>query len=57
MIYRGNMGHYNKRNGFRGWKHKLEALGIKVSHFIKFMPLAPGYSRGWLWHEISRQAK
>ena len=57
VIYRGNMGHYNKRNGFRGWKHKLEALGIKVSHFIKFMPLAPGYSRGWLWHEISRQAK
>lgn len=57
VMYRGNMGHYNKRNGFSGWKHKVEALGIKISHFMKFMPLAPGYSRGWLWHEVTRQAK
>ena len=57
VMYRGNMGHYNKRNGFSGWKHKMEALGIKVSHFVKLMPLAPGYSCGWLWHEITRQAK
>lgn len=57
VMYRGNMGHYNKRGGFSGWKHKVEALGIKVSHFMKFMPLAPEYSRGWLWHEIVRQVK
>ncbi len=57
VIYRGNMGHYNKRSGFSGWKHKVEALCIKVSHFLKFMPLAPEYSRGWLWHELIRQAK
>lgn len=57
VLYRGNMGHYNKRSGFSGWKHKVEALGIKMSHFMKFMLLAPEYSRGWLWHEIIRQAK
>ncbi len=55
VMYRGNMGHYNNRNGFSGWKHKVESLGIKVSHFVKFMPLAPGYSCGWMWHEITRQ--
>lgn len=55
VMYRGNMGHYNKRSGFRGWKHKVEAMGIKLSHFVKFMPLAPGYSCGWMWHEITRQ--
>lgn len=57
VMYRGNMGHYNKQSGFSGWKHKVEALGIKLSHFVKFMPLAPEYSRGWLWHEIARQTK
>lgn len=55
VMYRGNMGHFNKHSGFSGWKHKVEALGIKLSHFMKFMPLAPGYSRGWMWHEITRQ--
>lgn len=54
VLYRGNMGHYNKRNGWSGWKHKLESIGIKLSHFVKFMPLAPGYSYGWLWHEVKR---
>ncbi len=54
VLYRGNMGHYNKRGGFSGWKHKLEAVGIKLSHFAKFMPLAPSYSCGWLWHEVKR---
>lgn len=52
VFYRGNMGHYNKRNGFRGWRHKVESAVIKVSHFVKFMPLAPGYSFCWLWHEL-----
>lgn len=54
VFYRGNMGHYNKLSGFHGWKHKLESTGIKLSHFVKFMPLAPGYSYGWLWHEVKR---
>jgi len=54
VLYRGNMGHYNKRGGFSGWKHKLEAVGIKLSHFFKFMPLAPSYTCGWLWHEVKR---
>ncbi len=57
VMYRGNMGHYNKRNGFRGWKHKLEATGIKLSHFMKFMLLAPRYSCGWLWYEVIRNIK
>ncbi|MBR4758200.1 MAG: hypothetical protein IK084_05260, partial [Bacteroidaceae bacterium] len=55
VLYRGNMGHYNKQNGFSGWRHKFESLGIKTSHFVKFMPLAPAYSCRWLWHKITRQ--
>jgi alanyl-tRNA synthetase len=54
VFYRGNMGHYNKRGGFKGWKHKIESVFIKFSHFIKFMPLAPSFSCGWLWYEIKR---
>ena len=54
VFYRGNMGHYNKRSGFKGWKHKIESTFIKFSHFIKFMPLAPSFSCGWLWYEIKR---
>ena len=49
VFYRGNMGHYNKRSGFHGWKHKLESTGIKLSHFIKFYPLAPSFMRDWAW--------
>lgn len=55
VFYRGNMGHYNKHNGFKGWKHQLEATIIKISHFLKFMPLAPDYSCRWLWHEFLRK--
>lgn len=55
VFYRGNMGHYNKKSGFHGWKHNIESTGIKVSHFLKFMPLAPEYSCGWLSHELSRK--
>ena len=54
VMYRGNMGHHNKFGGFHGWKHKVGALGIKLSHFAKFAPLAPNYSCGWLCHEIKR---
>lgn len=52
VLYRGNMGHYNKIGGFSGWKHKLEAACIKLSHYVKLSSLAPSYSRGWIWHEI-----
>lgn len=55
VFYRGNMGHYNKKNGFNGWKHNLESTGIKISHFLKFMPLAPDYSCRWLSHELGRK--
>ena len=54
VFYRGNMGHYNKRNGFKGWKHKVEASGIKISHFMKFMPLAPKYTCCLMWNEFKR---
>ena len=47
VFYRGNMGHYNKQGGFHGWKHKLESTGIKLSHFIKFYPLAPSFMGDW----------
>ena len=52
VFYRGNMGHYNKRGGFHGWKHKLESTGIKLSHFIKFYPLAPSFMRDWAWDVV-----
>lgn len=52
VFYRGNLGQYNKRNGFRGWKHKVEASFIKISHFLKFVPLVPDYSFRWIWHEF-----
>lgn len=55
VMYRGNMGHYNKRNGFIGIKHKLESMGIKLAHFLKFWQLAPGYSCGWFWSEFWRK--
>lgn len=54
VFYRGNMGHSNKRNGFKGWKHKVEAMGIKLAHFAKFAPLAPKYSYGWILNEVKK---
>ena len=47
VMYRGNMGHYNKRGGFHGWKHKVESTAIKLSHFVKFYPLAPAFMKDW----------
>ena len=52
VLYRGNMGHYNKRSGFHGWKHKAESLGIKVSHFMKLWWLAPNYHMASLKHKL-----
>lgn len=57
VFYRGNMGHYNKRSGFHGWKHNFESTGIKISHFLKFMPLAPSYSGQWLTHELCKKIR
>ena len=57
VFYRGNMGHYNKRNGFRGRKHQVEATGIKVSHFLKFFPLAPKFTWQWICTEIPRKIR
>lgn len=67
MTFRGNMGHYETSQGelkiVHGYhkesraaeaKRKLQAIGIKLSHFVKFAPLAPNYTYGWLWHEIKR---
>lgn len=56
VMFRGNMGHYEgetKRFEER-WKWKMKAIGIKFSHFMKFMPLAPSYTRGWLMYKIRR---
>ena len=52
VFYRGNMGHYNKKGGFHGWRHKLESSVIKLSHFVKFYPLAPSFMRDWGWSVI-----
>lgn len=48
VFYRGNMGHYNKRNGWSGIGHKIESACIKISHFVKFFWLSPGYHLGWM---------
>ena len=55
VSYRGNFGHYNKRAGVRGWEHNMEATGIKVAHFAKFVPLAPSFSTRWLLNELKRK--
>lgn len=52
VFYRGNMGHYNKKGGFHGWRHKLESSVIKLSHFVKFYPLAPTFMRDWAWDVV-----
>ena len=55
--YRGNMGKYNLKGGQHGMWHNLEAAGIKIAHFMKFMPLAPKFSCKWLLHEIKRKVE
>ena len=55
VFYRGNMGKYNKRNGFQGWKHQIESFGIKSAHFLKFYPLAPRYMRDWMGDVIKEK--
>ena len=55
IFYRGNMGRYNKRNGFSGWRHNIEATGIKVSHFVKFVALAPNYCCRWIGYEMMKK--
>ena len=55
VMYRGNMGHYNLKGGYQGLWHNLEATGIKIIHFLKFMPLAPAFSWNWLVAELKRK--
>lgn len=55
--YRGNMGKHNLKGGYHGVWHNLEATGIKVVHFMKFMPLAPAFSCKWLLHEVTRKIR
>ena len=55
VMYRGNMGHYNLKGGHQGLWHNLEATGIKIIHFLKFMPLAPAFSWNWLVVELKRK--
>lgn len=55
VMYRGNMGHYNLKGGYQGLWHNLEATGIKITHFLKFMPLAPAFSWNWLLAELKRK--
>lgn len=53
--YRGNMGHYHKRSGDSGWRHNMESAAIKLSHFIKLWPLAPGFSCRWIAYELTKK--
>ena len=53
--YRGNMGAYNKKSGFSGWRHNVEAAAIKLSHFAKFFPLAPAFSCRWIAYELTKK--
>lgn len=48
VLYRGNMGHYNRMAHFRF----LESLCIKASHLYKFFWLSPGYFIGWMMMRI-----
>lgn len=52
VLYRGNMGHYNKRNGWSGMGHQVESACIKLSHFVKFFWLSPGYHLGWMKNRV-----
>lgn len=55
VFYRGNMGKYNKRGGFSGYKHNLESTGIKLSHFVKFATLSPDFCFRWIICEIPKK--
>ena len=56
VLYRGNMGHFEGKQLRieKEWEWKMKAVCIKLSHFMKFAPLAPSYSCGWLWYEFKR---
>ena len=57
VLYRGNMGHYNKRNGWSGLGHQLESACIKMSHFVKFYCLSPTYLDGLVTHRLFENGK
>ena len=55
VMYRGNMGHYNKKSGDSGWLHNIESAGIKLSHFKSLWPLAPVFSCRWITYEPTKK--
>lgn len=52
--HRGNLGHYNIKNE-SGWRNNIEMKCIKLSHFLKLLPLAPGYNCRWFIHMIKKK--
>lgn len=54
VFHRGNMGKYNKIGGFSGLLHNIEAMFIKLSHFMRFYSLAPMFNRKWLMNMSGR---
>lgn len=57
VLFRGNMGFYNKKFAGMGWRHNLESFFIKCSHFFKFFPLAPMYSTRWILNQTLRKVR
>lgn len=54
VAYRGNMGYY-EGDTFRrepGSLMRTKSVFIKLSHFIKFFPLSPGYCSRWIFSKI-----
>lgn len=52
VMYRGNMGHYNKRHGWKGIGHIIESTCIKIAHFLKLWWLSPSYHVASLKHQL-----
>jgi hypothetical protein len=57
VAYRGNMGLYEGRYVRNDGKklHKMKAVVIKFTHFMKFVWLAPGFTTRWLMSELWRK--
>ena len=54
VAYRGNMGYY-EGDTFRrepGNLRRVKSVFIKLSHFVKFFPLSPGYCLRWIFSKI-----
>ena len=57
VAYRGNMGLYEGRYVRNDGKklHRMKAVVIKFTHFMKFVWLAPGFTTRWLMSELWRK--